>query len=109
MSLVLLAIYPTTHPILFWSAYLMFVYFLNPRVLITAERLHVRNFWGVKRWALAEIVGIATKRERLKPRPGMRTSGVSVVIEWVVLELANGRSLHRPRHRGQRQATQPAL
>ncbi|MEM6723365.1 MAG: hypothetical protein AAF598_04960, partial [Bacteroidota bacterium] len=27
MSLVLLAIYPTTHPVLFWSANLMFIYF----------------------------------------------------------------------------------
>ena len=70
--------------------FLMFRYFLNPRVRITQEELHVRGFWRAQSWALADIIRISTKKEKLKPK---RSNGLPPpVIEWVVLDFADGRS-----------------
>lgn len=68
----------------------MFRYFLNPRVQITSEMLYVRGFWRVQSWELAKISKIATKKEKLKRR--RESFGAPLVIEWIVLELEDGRS-----------------
>ncbi len=68
----------------------MFRYFLNPRIKITAGRLFYYGFWRVQTWALADIAGVATKKEKLKRKRGAPTA--PLVIEWIVLELKDGRT-----------------
>ena len=64
-------------------------YFREPRVRLTRDSLYYSGFWRVRQWKLDDIQHVSTKIEKLRKH---RALPHPLLIEWVVLELKNGRS-----------------
>lgn len=63
-------------------------YFREARIRLTQDTLYYHSFWRVRQWKLADIQSVSTKLEKMRKNH----MPYSLVIEWIILELKNGRS-----------------